>query len=211
MAGDAGDRLRAAVRDGDLRAARHELAAAADDRERRDDLLDVLAGRASDGCGASLELLVETIDDLGLARRAVRRLLVDETMMDDVAQDTLIAVAESVRSFRGEARFTTWLQAIARRRALDHLRRQRATEPLDDHDLADAERLSSVIASRESAQQLLDRLPAPYRDAVALRDVDRLPYEQVAAQLGRNVSTVRTQVARGRSLLAAVLAEQPSP
>jgi RNA polymerase sigma-70 factor, ECF subfamily len=68
---------------------------------------------------------VEAIDATGLARAAVACFLIDEAAVDDVTQDVLIAVARSVGSFRGDARFTTWLFRMARNLAVDHLRRSR--------------------------------------------------------------------------------------
>ena len=72
----------------------------------------------------------------------------------------------------------------------------------------DAARMSSLVASRAAVQQLLAELPERYRDAVTLRDVERLPYAEVATRLGRNVNTVKSHVARGRALLAALLVDR---
>ena len=115
------------------------------------------------------------------------------------------AVAQSIGSFRGDAKFTTWLHQLARNRAVDHLRRVRSAEPLDAHDYSAAVRLSSMVASQLAVRQLLDELPDRYRDAVLLRDVERLPYEEVATRLGRNANTVKSHVARGRALLAGLI------
>ena len=69
--------------------------------------------------------------------------------------------------------------------------------------------MSSLVASpRESVRQLLDELPERYRDAVTLRDVEGLPYAEVAIRLGRNLNTAKSHVARGRALLAALLASR---
>jgi len=204
MGAEAGAALLTAIDAGDGLAARRALAGVPSGAAR-EEALEALAERAGRGCGLSVELLVELVDDLGLHRRAVRRFLVDESAVDDVAQDTLVAVATSVGSFRGDAKFTTWLHQLARNRAVDHLRRQRATEPLADGDVGDAARISSVIASREAARALAARLPQAYRQAVWLRDVERLPYREAAQRLGRNVNTVKSQVARGRALLARML------
>lgn len=205
-AGSGGTQVMAAVDAGDGMAARRALAGIAADG--RAELLEALARRAAQGGVLPVELLVELLDDLGLPRRAVRRFLIDENAVEDVAQDTLVAVAASVGSFRGDAKFTTWLHQLARNRAVDHLRRQRATEPLADDDVGDAQRISSVIASREAARALAARLPQTYREAVWLRDVERLPYVEAAQRLGRNVNTVKSQVARGRALLARMLATE---
>jgi len=202
--GGAAPALENAVAAGDGLAARRivgDLVAAA----RGEAVVERLAALAAAGSALAVELLVEVVDELGLARRVVRRFLLDEAAVDDVTQDTLITAAASIGSFRGDAKFTTWLYQVARNRAVDHLRRQRATVPLGDHDLSAAMRMSSLIASREAVRQLLERLPDGYREAVRLRDVERLSYADAAQRLGRNVNTVKSQVARGRALLAAML------
>jgi len=211
--------LEAAVAGGNASLARRQLGELRDDADH-EAALDVLARNAAQGSTLALEMLVEAVDRFGAARRAVRRFLVDDDAVDDVTQDTLITVARSIGSFRGEAKFTTWLYQVARNRAVDHLRRVRSTRPLPDGDgdgdgsgppgLApdSAARLSSVVASRQAVQQLLAELPERYRDAVTLRDVERLPYAEVATRLGRNVNTVKSHVARGRALLAALLLER---
>lgn len=203
------DALDAALVAGDARAARHELRAVGDEREARDELLDVVARHAADGSAVALEVLVETLDDLALARRMVHGLLVDEQAVADVAQDTLVAVATSIHRFRGEARFSTWLQRIARNRAIDHIRRQRATVPLEADDVGDAVWISSVIASRATARDLLAKLPETYREPMILRELERLSYDEVASRLDSNVNTVRSQVSRGRALLGNLVGADP--
>ena len=193
--------LEAAVAEGNTSVARRALGDVGDDADR-DAVLDLLARQSAAGSPLAVELLVEAVDRFGTARRAVRRFLLDEAAVDDVTQDTLITVARSVTSFRGDAKFTTWLHQVARNRSVDHLRRARATEALDEQEEGPAARMSSLVASRHAVQQLLSELPDRYRDAVLLRDVERLPYAEVATRLGRNVNTVKSHVARGRALLA---------
>ncbi len=121
---------------------------------------------------------------------------------DDVAA-ALVAALASGRD--GDARVATWIHGIARNRAVDHLRARR------DAVLAVEQRpsrhVSSVIASRDAVDQLLARLPDDYRHAVALRDVEQLPYADVATRLGCNESTARTRVIRGRALVARMLGD----
>lgn len=171
--------------------------------DERADVLDDLARQAADP--AVLEVLLWAIDELDLARPAIRRLVVAESDVDDVAQDVLVAVAESISGFRGDARFTTWLHQVARFKAIAYLRRQRDQVPLSDDDVGDARRMSSLIATRATVQRVVDELPERYRDPVRLRDIDQLPYEEVAVRLGIPPATARTRVARGRALAAARL------
>jgi len=175
------------------------------DREERDRGLDLLAQRSAAGSVAAFELLAELVDELGLARSGVRQVLIDESAVDDVTQDTLVSMAASIRSFTGKARFVTWLFTIAHHRSVDHLRRQRATAPLADDDVGEAVRISSMIATRQAVRDLVSRLPGQYRRAVELRDIEGLPYTDVAQRLDLNVNTVKSHVARGRALLTRLL------
>lgn len=173
--------------------------------EERADLLDPAAVAAGTGDLGALDDLLWAVDELGLARRTVRRLVLDEDDADEVEQDVLVAVAEGVGDFRGESRFTTWLHTVSRRKAVDALRRRRApSSPLTD-DLGDARRISSMIATRTALDAAIASLPDAYRDAVVLRDVEGHEYAVVADRLGLNLNTTRTRIARGRALVAANL------
>ena len=163
-----------------------------------------MAGRAATMDLLALEDLLWALDELKLVRRSIRRLVIDETDAEDVEQDVLVAVAESIHTYRGDARFSTWLHQVARHKAIAHLRRRQHTDPLTE-DLGDAARISSIIATRTVLDEAIGGLPVIYRDAVVLRDVERRPYAEVAERLAVNVNTAKTRVARGRALAAARL------
>lgn len=182
------------------------LRAAARDPDQLAKLLDPLAAEAAAGERAALETLIWAIDELGLAQPAIRSLLVNRSDIEDVSQDVLIAVAETIGAFRGDARFRTWLNRVARFKAIDHLRRKRDEARLDDVELSDAVRISSQLASRATLHDVLTDLPAHYSQALVLRDVQQLPYDEVARRLAIGTASARSRVARGRALAAARLA-----
>lgn len=99
-------------------------------------------------------------------------------------------------------------------KAIAFLRRKRDTValPSDGADggggggLGDAQRISSLIATRTSIGDILRSLPAEYREPVVLRDVEHLPYDQIAQRLDLNLNTAKSRVARGRALVAGRLA-----
>lgn len=186
------------------RAWRQQVRAVGSDGEDRARLLDPVALRAADGDMAALDELLWAVDELRLARRTIRRLVVAEADAEEVDQDVLVAVAETIAGFRGDARFTTWLHQVARNKAIALLRRRRQTTPLQD-DMGDAARISSAIATRSALDEAISGLPELYRVAVVLRDVERRPYAEVADRLAVNVNTVKTRVARGRALAAVAL------
>jgi RNA polymerase sigma factor (sigma-70 family) len=196
--------LEAAVVGGHASLARRALGSISDESER-EAVLEVLAAQSATGSRLAVELLVEAVDRFGVARRAVRQFVLDEAAVADVVQDTLITVVQAIGSFQGDAKFTTWLHQLARNRSVDHLRRVRSTTSREAVEPSPAERMSSLVASRHAVRQLLDQLPPRYRDAVLLRDVEHLPYADVATRLGRNLNTVKAHVARGRALLAGLV------
>lgn len=199
-------RLEAAIADNDpitARFALNELSAGGGDP--LDDLARLAAGSEL-GC----ELLLEELDSRRVVHRFVAGMLLDEAAVDDVVQDTLISVAASIGSFSGRSKLTTWVHRIARNRTVDYLRRQRETAPLPPDDLGPAARMSSMIATRLSVREALADLPELYRLPVWLRDVDGCTYSEISAQLGVSIGTVKSQVSRGRALLAGRLRMQAS-
>lgn len=185
------------------------LEVAALSRARRDGNLDVLlddlAAKAAAGDDAALELVLELVHRLGLARPAVTSLIFDSSVVDEVAQATLVTVERRIGSYEGRAKFRTWLHAVARNEALMSLRRRHA-EPVED--LPDAgTRFSSVVARRQTIRALVDALPDPYRETLVLQLYEDLDYEAISARLDVPVGTVRSRLAKARELLRSALDE----
>lgn len=168
------------------------------------DELDDLAHRSAHD-PVALDTLLRRIDDDRLADPAIRRLLLDEDRIADVRQDVLIAVAASVATFRGEARFTTWLHTLARNTTIGHLRSIRTDETALEEWMSPSARMSSMIAAQEAVRAIVRELPERYRRAVELRDIDGRSYDEVAATLGVKLNTARSLIARGRGLVAAAV------
>ena len=181
---------------------------AAGDRSDLAAVLDPIATDAGAGNPLAVELLIWAVDEFDLARPTIRGLVLDETDADDVNQEVLIAVAESVATWRGEGRFTTWLHPVARNHAIAFLRRKRDTAALGDDD-GPVARISSMIATRSALDDAIRAIAEPYREAVVLRDIDGLTYEAIADRLGIEVNTVRSRISRGRALAATHLRATP--
>jgi len=138
----------------------------------------------------------------------------------DVTQEVFLKAFRGIRSFRGSSSLKTWLYRIAVREALNHrrwswrhLRQQfsldadgageRAFEVRDD-----AESPFERVAAREVQQvvrQALARVPAVFRSAVILRDLEGLAYEEIAEVLDVSVGTVKSRILRGRHALREIL------
>ncbi|MFE5485320.1 RNA polymerase sigma factor [Streptomyces sp. NPDC056527] len=148
----------------------------------------------------------------------VRGLVAEDA--EDVASEAWLEIARDLGRFRGDgAGFRGWTAAIARNRALDHLRRQRRrprTSLLEQdvlelpggHDTAAAalERLST-----EQALALVRSLPRDQAEAVLLRVVVGLDGPAAARVLGKRPGAVRTAGHRGLRRLAGLLAAAEPP
>lgn len=171
-----------------------------------DDVLALLA-RHTQEVPRAAELFIEVLDATGVVHRFAGAALLDQAAVDDVAQDSLISIAGSIGSYNGRSKVTTWVHSIVKRRVVDHLRRQRETAPLDEH-VGEAVRMSSMIAARASVRAALDGIDELYRTPVVLRDVEGLPYVEIAQRLDRAEGTIKAQISRGRAMVAATLRGQ---
>jgi RNA polymerase sigma-70 factor (ECF subfamily) len=142
----------------------------------------------------------------GLAYRFTGR--VDEA--EDLTQDVFVKVFQRLGQFDGpETLFPAWLLTLARHLALDRLRREKA-RPSSEPDLLESlpsrtpgpDRKLEEIESAGIVRNGLRRLPVVLREAVILRDLEGLSYEEAAEIAGVPVGTVKSRVNRGRIELA---------
>jgi RNA polymerase sigma-70 factor (ECF subfamily) len=144
-----------------------------------------------------------------------RRLTGNEADALDACQEALIAIVRGLPRFDGRSAFTTWSYRVATNACLDELRRRGRRPALglpDDHDrLARGASAPAtgieVLPDRLAVDSALAQLPEEFRVAVVLRDLCDLEYADIAGALGVPAGTVRSRIARGRSLLAGLLAD----
>lgn len=179
---------------------------------------DEVVARVLAGELALFEVLMRRHDER-LARVA-RAILGDDGDVDDVLQDAWLAAYRHLAGFEGRARFSTWLTRIARNVAFDRRRRRARVlccDPAAEAGplaLAHADDPEQARAARELAERLeraIDALPAPYREAYVLRQVQGLDTREAAACLALPPATLKTRLHRARTLLRAALDADPDP
>jgi len=148
------------------------------------------------------------------------QLLRDREDATEVAQDAFVRIYRSVKEFRGECEFTTWLHQIVVNLAHNKhrwwQRRGRALTvsldaPLETDDGAvelqmpatgggpDAEAAKAEFVRTLSAK--MAALPVQFREVLVLRNVENLRYEEIAVVLKCSVGTVKSRIARARDAL----------
>ncbi|MBN1449310.1 MAG: sigma-70 family RNA polymerase sigma factor [Bacteroidetes bacterium] len=138
----------------------------------------------------------------------------------DILQDTFIRVYKKKMYYKTIARFSTWVYTIAGNLAKSELRRghrkyttklvqqrhedEEYTLPIANEDpLPDRSADSSIIYDR--IQRALLELPDVFREAVVLRDIQDLSYEEIAEVIGMPIGTVKSRISRGRLQLQELL------
>lgn len=169
--------------------------------DRSDDALMALAAQ---GNRAAYEVIVRR------HQRRVRgycaRLCGSAALGDDVAQECFVELWRRRASYTGQGKFKSYLFRIATNRCSNARRKRgRETALLEGAELAVAESGSSeeprVEQHRRRLQRLLDRLPEPQREAIALRYGAGLDYREIASLLGKTEPTVRSRVFLGLAKL----------
>jgi RNA polymerase sigma-70 factor (ECF subfamily) len=174
---------------------------------------DALVRAAQAGDRAALDALLRRHHDriLGLCRR----LAGNEADALDATQDALVAIVRGLGRFDGRSKFTTWSHRVAANACIDELRRRgrRAIVGLPEDFDGNARGTATpsvgieAVPDRLAVDAALAQLPEEFRVAVVLRDLCDLEYAEIADELGIPAGTVRSRIARGRSLLAALLSE----
>src|SRR5437764_13358173 len=130
----------------------------------------------------------------------------------EVTQETFLAALQCLPSFRGDARFSTWLYRIAYNCALKQLEQRKRDKELQV--VVQAEQIAASIgqeqrvdaalethARQTMVQEQLSQLPAKYRIVLILRHLQEMTYEEMAQILTMPIGTIKTHLFRSRNLL----------
>ena len=120
--------------------------------------------------------------------------------VEDVSQEVFICAIRSIKSFRGEAKFGTWLRTLTIRQIAEYYRRRkRPTVPLDEnfHAPHDPGGTDEAILLRQAFR----KLPEPYREILLLRFAEEMPFNEIAILQRRNIESVKSHFRRAVAAL----------
>ena len=179
-----------------------------------------LVERAAAGDHRAYELLV--IKYQRRIERLIGRMVRDVDLVPDIAQETFIRAWRALHQFRGDAQFYTWLYRIAvntAKKSLLELKRnpvviEAALQAGDDDDetsrrdneLTAESTPESELAAREIAAAVnaaMEALPEDLRQAVTLREIEGMSYEEIAEAMDCPIGTVRSRIFRAREAISA--------
>lgn len=180
----------------------------------------MLVERAVAGDQHAFELLV--IKYQRRIQRLIARMVRDVDLVEDIAQETFIRAYRALHQFRGDSQFYTWLYRIAvntAKKFLLELKRDptvsesafKSTDEDDETSWTGIEPTSdetpeSVLAAKEIAfvvSTALEALPEDLKQALSLREIEGMSYEEISALMNCPIGTVRSRIFRAREAISA--------
>jgi RNA polymerase sigma-70 factor (ECF subfamily) len=131
--------------------------------------------------------------------------LIPEKDVEDVTQEIFIAMIQSLKTFRGDSKFSTWLRVITNRQISNYYRKNQRHLQAGDLDVDDSwvqQKAESKSSGRETqdrkiyVQQFLMQVPQHYREIVLLRFVDGLKFQEIADLQGQSLDAVKSTFRR---------------
>lgn len=179
----------------------------------------LLIERVKRGDQKAFELLV--VKYQRKIERLIGRMVRDQDLIQDIAQETFIRAYRALPQFRGESAFYTWLYRIAvntAKKALVELKRDPVISEAAfalagdeeetsrvENELSDGETPEAVLASKEIAATVnaaIEALSEDLRQAITLREIEGLSYEEISEVMNCPIGTVRSRIFRAREAIA---------
>jgi RNA polymerase sigma-70 factor, ECF subfamily len=179
----------------------------------------LLVDRAKLGDVKAFEMLV--VKYQRRVQRLIGRMVRDVDLVDDIAQESFIRAYRALPQFRGDSAFYTWLYRIAVNTAKKMLMDMKR-DPLvlessrslgedgeetsrAENELTDGETPEALLASKEVAATVnaaIEALSDDLRQAITLREIEGLSYEEIADVMNCPIGTVRSRIFRARDAIA---------
>jgi RNA polymerase sigma-70 factor (ECF subfamily) len=179
------------------------------------DLEKLLIKKSQSGDVESFELLISSYDKR--AYNIAYRIMGNEEDAKDMAQEALFRVFKSLKDFKGQAAFSTWLYRIVTNVCLDELRRRKnekyvsidSTIHTDSGELhmelcSDKETPENIyerVEQRELIKNAIKEMSEDYRSVIILRDIQGFSYEEISVILDCSLGTVKSRINRARTML----------
>lgn len=140
----------------------------------------------------------------------------DAQKAEDVTTDSFLVALEKIDKYeKGKSQFSTWLFTIAKNLMLQEIKVQKKTVSIDVEMDEEGTTLKDFIQEEEIKENLTDisyrkaeiikarmgELKEPYRRVLHMREIQKMPYKDIAEKLNKNLSTIKSQIRGGRAIL----------
>lgn len=140
----------------------------------------------------------------------------DAQTAEDISTDSFMTAFEKIDKYeKDKAQFSTWLFTIAKNLALQNIKNRKKTISLDVEYDEEGTTMKDFIQEEDSDNQIhavkemkaeimkdcISRLKEPYRSVIEMREIKRMSYKDISDKLGKNLSTIKSQIRNGRAIL----------
>ena len=145
------------------------------------------------------------------------RICNDQQKAEDISTDSFMIALDKIEKYeREKSQFSTWLFTIAKNLTLQDLKNEKKTISLDIEfdeegttmkdfitieDETDTNKYDVVERKSEIMKKYMHTLKEPYKTVIKMREVDGMAYKDIADKLGKNLSTIKSQIRNGRHIL----------
>ena len=141
----------------------------------------------------------------------------------DISQEAFVKAYRQLRNFRGDSKFSVWMYRLTYNLCIDFLRRKPKVDaisldreddsgeitPIEIPDLRNLPENSTIRSElRKNITESIKELPLKHREAIVMREIAGMSYEEIAQTLNINVGTVKSRLARSRLKLIDILKEK---
>jgi RNA polymerase sigma-70 factor (ECF subfamily) len=140
----------------------------------------------------------------------------DPQKAEDISTESFLIAFEKIEKYDKEkSQFSTWLFTIARNLMLQDIKTSKKTMSLDIEIDEEGTTMKDFLQEEESEEYLYDlsskkaeimikhisKLKEPYRSVIEMREIQKMAYKDIADKLGKNLSTIKSQIRNGRAIL----------
>lgn len=140
----------------------------------------------------------------------------DAQTAEDISTDSFMTAFEKIDKYeKDKAQFSTWLFTIAKNLALQNIKNSKKTISLDIEYDQEGTTMKDFIQEEDSDNHLhtvkemkadimkdcMSRLKEPYKSVIEMREIKRMSYKDISDKLGKNLSTIKSQIRNGRAIL----------
>ena len=144
------------------------------------------------------------------------RICNDQQKAEDLSTDSFMIALDKIEKYdRDKSQFSTWLFTIAKNLTLQDIKNQKRSISLDVEFDDEGTTMKDFIQEEESDLQIqsvsakkaeiikkyMKDLKEPYKTVIEMREIKKMAYKDIAGQLGKNLSTIKSQIRNGRHIL----------